>query len=175
MYEIEVKVLDIDRAAIDARLRELGAAARPEERFSAVFFDFPDGRFRGAGNLLRLRQEGDRCLLTHKRRVNEQGAKVREETELEVGDFEACRRLLNALGLTETSHVDKFRTSFRLDNASVVIDRYVGDLSYIPEFLEIEAASLEEVQSVASRLGFKPDQLLPWGLPQLVEHYRSRA
>jgi adenylate cyclase class 2 len=175
MYEIEAKVLDIDRPAVEANLSELGARSSPEQRFTAVFFDFPDGRLRAAGHLLRLRREGDRTLLTFKRRVGEEGAKVREELEVGVIDFEACRRVLNALGLAETAHVDKFRTSYRLDNAAVVIDRHVGELSFIPEFLEIEAASVEAVRSTAARLGFRPDQLRPWGLPQVIEHYHGRT
>ena len=175
MHEVEVKVLDIDRAAVESTLAGLGVKPAPEERFAAVFFDFPEGRLRAGGQLLRLRQEGGRAMLTFKGRVCEEGAKVREETEVEVGDFEGCRRLLSALGLVETAYVDKFRTSYRLDSASVVIDRHVGRLSFIPELLEIEAGSVEEVRSVAARLGFSPDQLRPWGLPQVVDYYRRRG
>jgi len=100
---------------------------------------------------------------------------VREETEVAVGDFQSCRQLLKSLGLAESATVDKFRTSFRLDSASIAIDRHVGGLSFIPELLEIEAASVEEVHSVAARLGFSPDQLRPWGLAQLVDHYHRRG
>ncbi|HTW91660.1 MAG TPA: class IV adenylate cyclase [bacterium] len=175
MREIEVKVLDIDRPAVELTLAELSARPSPEERLTAVFFDSPDGRLRVAGNLLRLRREGDRVLLTFKRRVGEEGAKVREEIEVGVSDFEACRLLLNALGLAETAHVDKFRTSYRLDTATIAIDRHVGEHLFIPEFLEIEAGSIEEVQAVAARLGFAPETLRPWGLPQVIEHYRARS
>ncbi|MBN2466205.1 class IV adenylate cyclase, partial [candidate division WOR-3 bacterium] len=155
-------------------LKVLGARPAEEQRFFAVFFDFPHGRLRASGHLLRLRGEGERTVLTLKRRVREEGAKVREETEFEVSDFEDCRRVLHTLGLVETTHVDKFRTSYRLGGALVVIDRHVGELAFIPELLEIEAGSVEEVRSTAARLGFKPDQLRPWGLPQLIEHYRDR-
>jgi predicted adenylyl cyclase CyaB len=175
MYEIEVKVLDIDRPAVDAKLRELGVEPGPEERLTAVFFDFPGGRLRSAGQLLRLRREGERNRLTFKRRVNEQGAKVREEIEVGVSDFETCRQLLGALGLAEAAHVEKFRTNYRLDNASIAIDRHVGELAFIPEFLEIEAGSVEEVHFVAARLGFSPDKLRPWGLPQVIEYYHGRT
>lgn len=175
MCEIEVKVLDIDRPAVEATLMSLGAKAAAEERFTAVFFDSPDGRLRSAGNLLRLRREGDRNLLTFKRRVGEEGAKVREEIEVVVSDMDACRQVLKALGLAETMFVDKFRTSYRLDSASIAIDRHVGELSFIPPFLEIEAGSVEDVQSLAARLGFAPEALRPWGLPQVIEYYRGRS
>ena len=175
MREVEVKVLDIDRAVVESALAGVGAKLEPEQRLTAVFFDFPDGRLRAGGQLLRLRLEGDRAMLTHKGRVREEGAKVREETEVEVDDFEGCRRLLSALGLVETAYVDKFRTSYQLGTAAIAIDRHVGELSFIPELLEIEAGSVEEIRSVAGRLGFSPDQLRPWGLPQVVAHYRGRG
>jgi predicted adenylyl cyclase CyaB len=174
MHEIEVKVLDIDRASVECRLTEIGAERRSDQSLIALFLDFPDRELAAAGSLLRLRKEGDRSILTFKRRVGEEGAKVREETEVTVGDFEACRRLLSALGLVETAHVDKLRIVYRLGTASVVIDRHLGELSFIPELLEIEAGSAEEIRSVAARLGFSPDQLRPWGLAELIDHYRRR-
>ncbi len=175
MYEIEAKILDIDRAAVESALAGMGAKLEPEQRLTAVFFDSPEGRLRAGGQLLRLRQEGDRAMLTHKGRVREDGAKVREETEVEVDDFEGCRRLLSALGLIETAYVEKFRTSYRLGGAAIAIDRHVGELSFIPELLEIEAGSVEEIRLVATRLGFDPHQLRPWGLPQVIDHYRRRS
>jgi len=175
LREVEAKVLDIDRTAVELKLAELGVIVGPEQSFSAVFFDFPDGRLGTAGLLLRLRREGDRSFVTSKRRVPEEEMKVREETEVEVAGFEECRSLLTSLGFVETTRVDKFRASCRLGNASVVIDRHAGELSFIPELLEIEAGSAEEVRSVAARLGFSPNQLRPWGLAQLVDHYRRRG
>ena len=175
MREVEAKVLDINRAEVESKLLDLGAIAGPAQRFVAVFWDFPDGRLRTGGQLLRLRQEGDVAVLTFKGPVRREGAKEREETEVVVGDFEGCRRLLRALGLMETDHVDKLRIGYRLGTASVVIDRHLGELSFIPELLEIEAGTVEEVMSVAARLGFSPDQLRPWGLAELVDHYRGRG
>lgn len=175
MKEIEVKILDIDRASVESRLTELGAEGRSDESLIALFFDFPDRRLAAAGSLLRLRKEGDRSILTFKGRVGEEGAKVREETEVAVGDFEACRKVLKVLGLEETMHVEKQRTTYRLGTATIAIDRHVGELSFIPEFMEVEAGSVEEVHAVAAQLGFTPDRLRPWGLPQVIEYYRRRS
>lgn len=171
MNEIEVKVLDIDRAAVESRLAGLGAELLSDELLSAVFFDFPDHRLAAAGKLLRLRREGDRNRLTYKRRIGEEGAKVREEREVAVGDFEACRLVLTGLGLRETKPVEKRRTSYRLGAATIAIDHHVGEHSFIPEFLEIEAESVEAVRAVAERLGFAPEALRPWGLPQVIQYY----
>jgi predicted adenylyl cyclase CyaB len=171
MNEVEVKVLEIDRAAVEAQLAGLGAELVSDELLSAVFFDFPDYRLAAAGRLLRLRREGDRSLLTSKRRIGEEGAKVREEREVAVGDFEACWLVLIGLGLKETKRVEKRRASYRLGAATIAIDHHVGEHSFIPEFLEIEAGSVEEVRAVAERLGFAPEVLRPWGLPQVIQYY----
>jgi adenylate cyclase class 2 len=175
MNEIEVKVLDINRAAVEARLGELGAELHSDELLSAVFFDFPDYRLGATGRLLRLRREGDRTFLTFKRRIGEEGAKVREENEEIVSDFEVCRRVLIGLGLGETARVEKRRTTYRLDGANIAIDHHLGEHSFIPEFLEIEAGSVEEVRAVAARLSFAPEALRPWGLPQVIEYYGARS
>jgi predicted adenylyl cyclase CyaB len=173
--EVEVKIIDIDRTAVESRLRELGAKRGADESLAAVFFDFPDRRLKGAGHLLRLRREGRRSVLTFKRRIGEEGAKVREETEIEVSDFEACTKVLSALGLEQVSRVEKQRTSYRLGDASIALDRHTGELCFIPEFLEIEADSVDGIRAIAAALGFGPDRLLPWGLPQVIEHYRARS
>ena len=175
MNEIEVKILDIDRAAVEARLGEIGAELHSDELLSAFFFDFPDHRLGAAGRLLRLRREGDRTLLTFKRRIGEEGAKVREENEVMVSDFEACRLVLIWLVLGETARVEKRRTTYRLGAANIAIDHHVGEHSFIPEFLEIEAGSVEQVRAVAARLGFAPESLRPWGLPQVIDYYRRRS
>jgi len=156
-----VKVLEIDRAAVESRLAGLGAELLADEHLSAVFFDFPDHRLATAGRLLRLRREGDRNRLTFKRRIKEEGAKVREEREVAVGDFEACRLVLIGLGLEETKAVEKRRTSYRLGAATIAIDHHINEHSFIPEFLEIEAGSVEKMQTVAERLGFAPKVLRP--------------
>jgi len=175
VHEVEVKILEIDRAAVERRLADLGAKLSFDGRLDASFFDFPTGRLGVAGSLLRLRQEGDRAVLTFKHPLEETGAKAREEVEIEVSDFDACRRVLEAMGLLETSRVEKRRTSYELGPATVAIDRYLGKLSHIPEFIEVEAENVETVRFTAAQLGFAPADLKPWGMAQLVEHYQDRT
>jgi len=175
VQEIEAKILDIDRVAVEARLAELGARLLFDGRMDAAFFDFPSRRLGNRGALLRLRREGDKTFLTFKRRVSDEEAKVREETEVGVEDFDQCLRVLEGLGLIELYKVEKYRTAYELGSAKVVIDRHVGKLAHIPEFVEIEAESVGDVRSVAGRLGFPAEELRPWGLPQLIRHYESRT
>lgn len=47
MNEIEVKILDIDKAAILARLREIGAELVKDEAQVNTIYDYPDLRLLG--------------------------------------------------------------------------------------------------------------------------------
>ena len=51
MREIEVKILAVDRKALERRLRRLGARRVFDGTLRASFFDFKDGRFRRTGKL----------------------------------------------------------------------------------------------------------------------------
>jgi adenylate cyclase class IV len=80
---------------------------------------------------------------------------------------------LESIGLTLSESMEKHRTSYKLDGARFDFDQYMGDYSYIPEFLEIEAQSIRQMRKYASRLGFKPKDCLTWSTVELVEHYKK--
>ncbi len=172
IQETEAKILDIDPTAIESRLRELGAKPVFAGQLEATFFDFPDQRLATQGSYLRLRREGDTVRLTCKLRQHEDGAKVRDELEVAVDDAAGCTALLQALGLVITNRVIKQRRSWQLGTARCEIDCYEGNLSFIPPLLEIEAPTIADVRNTAWLLGFAAEQLKPWGLAELIEHYR---
>ncbi len=171
MRETEVKILDINRADVEARLAALGAERVFDGTLRAQLFDFEDRHLSKSGNVLRLRSEGDRIVLTFKGPVGDSQAKVRQEIEMTVGDFDNCREILAKLGLAPVLETRKRRTTYRLQGAQIMIDKYSGAHAHIPEFLEIEAPDLESIYEVARKLGFSPDDCRPWGFRRLVQHY----
>ena len=171
MQETEVKILDINRADVEARLAALGAERTFDGTLRAQLFDFEDGHLAKSGNLLRLRSEGDRIVLTYKGPVDDRQAKVRQEIEVTVSDFDNCRDILAKLGLAPVLETRKRRTTYRLQAAQIVIDKYAGVYAHIPELLEIEAPDLESIYAVVQKLGFRPDDCKPWGLGRIVQHY----
>jgi len=171
MTEIEVKILGVDPQALVRRLEELGAERTSDADLEALFFDFPDGSLERARNLLRLRRSGTLCWLTFKGYIADPGAKVREEWEVSVSDYSLARRILEALGLRARLRILKHRIAYRLDRASLAIDRHKEEFARIPPLLEIEAPSVEDVQAVARLLGFSPEQCRPWGFSELIAHY----
>ena len=173
MKEIEVKILDIERVSLESRLTTLGAELRFDDEIDALFFDTPGGLIGGARNLLRLRREGTKVVLTFKEYVANGKAKVRQEYETVVADFDAMSAILKHLGLHPVLTVRKHRTTYELPGARFSFDRHTGELAYIPEFLEIEADSAKLLDENVARLEFKASDCRPWGLPELIAHYSS--
>ena len=76
MREVEVKIIGIDRVKVEGRLRSLGATKTYEGDQVTLFFDFPGNPIAKAKNLLRLRQTGSKTVLTFKKFVESESAKV---------------------------------------------------------------------------------------------------
>ncbi|MBA4374046.1 MAG: hypothetical protein C0402_14440 [Thermodesulfovibrio sp.] len=171
MREIEVKVLEVDKAAVAARLITLGAQKTFDDKIHALYFDTPDHAIRLQRTTLRLRKEGSRTMLTVKRDLDEQGAKARDEQEVEVSDFATMGSMLRALGLHIWLEMKKHRVSFELAGLHFEFDRYEDNYAYIPEFLEIEGPSLQVIHEYAGLLGFAPADCRPWDAVDIARHY----
>lgn len=174
MKETEVKILNIDRAEIEEKLSNLGAEKVFDGEIEALFFDFSDGSIAKSNSVLRLRKEGVKVLLTFKKVVESQRAKIAEEHSVEVSGFEEAKKILEFLCLSVTESMRKHRVSFQVDDALFDIDKYEGKYDFIPTFLEIEATNVDLVYKYAERLGFKAKDCLPWSVKELVDYYSSQ-
>jgi predicted adenylyl cyclase CyaB len=172
--EIEIKVLEINRADVEARLSALGAKMVFDGKIHALYYDLPDQRLKRSGLTLRLRMEGRRAVLTLKRDVSNAAAKEREELQTDIDDFTVMRQILETMGFSAWLVMKKHRTSYELPDAHVEIDRYQDDFSYIPEFLEIEGKDTHAVYRVAKALGFGSHDCKPWDAVELAAYYRDR-
>ncbi|RMG31431.1 MAG: class IV adenylate cyclase [Bacteroidetes bacterium] len=173
MQEIEVKILEIDRDEIEKKLLALGAEKYFEGEMRAVYYDAADGHIHQQGDALRLRKEGSKTVLTYKRAISRQGAKIMEECETEVASMENMQQILSLLGFKPLKETRKFRTSYLLEGCSVVIDEYTGALAHIPPFIEVEATELGRMQAVVKRLGYTPEACKSWSTYELVQHYQK--
>jgi len=175
MREVEVKIVEIDRAEVEARLGSLKASKLFEGREESVFFDFPTNSISGAKNLLRLRKEGKKTVLTFKKFVENRAAKVRDEYEVSVSAFEPMVRILESLGLVAFQRMVKDRTSYSLKSGvRVDLDKYTGEFSYIPDLMEIEATDDATIKSSIKLLGFKPEDAKSWTTFDLVNHFSGK-
>jgi len=96
---------------------------------------------------------------------------VAEEFETEVQNFEEMKQILEGIGLKVFVKTRKNRAVYQLGNVHFAIDNYEDELDKIPEFLEIEAPSLEEIDKYAQELGFSKEDYKTWGLGGLTRHY----
>ena len=173
--EVEVKILEIDRKSIEAKLLSLGARKTFEGVIYALMYDYPDERIRKNKDTMRLRKVGCRSFLTYKRYVKNDKAKIMQEHEVEVSDFEATRSILESLGLKVFDEIRKNRTTYELSGVHYELDTHLDKYAYIPEFIEIEAHDLETVYENAKLLGFSREQCMPWNLYDVVKHYTNKG
>ena len=171
MKELEVKILEVNRIQIEKTLGGLGAMKVFDGDIQTLFFDFEDGRIFKARDVLRLRKMQDKTELTYKVIRITETAKLAEEYSVDVSNLEIAQKILENLGLVVIESAQKHRVSYTLDHARFDIDRYSGVYGHIPEFLEIEAESVDSIHTYAGLLGFKPEDCLPWSTDELVRHY----
>ena len=174
MQEIEVKILEINRSTVEAALVKMGVEKVFDGEMETFFYDFKDHSIVKAKNVLRLRRENMKVVLTFKKVAGTQEAKIAQEYSVEVSDLGVMQKILEALGVVLMESMKKHRTSYELDGTYFDIDRYHGKYSYVPEFLEIEAESIGLIHEYAGALGFKRKDCLPWSTVQVIEHYSER-
>ena len=174
MKEIEVKILEINKEEVEKKLIELGAKKILDSNIHARIFDFDDDILENSNRLLRLRNEGDKFVLTFKEKISDKDAKINEETEVEVSDIEKMIKILNALDLKIKMEAKKHRTSYKIEGTRFEIDTPLEEFSHIPTYMEIEAKDVETIYKYAEIFGFTKEQCLPWGFSKLKDHYRLR-
>lgn len=134
--ELEAKFAVESLDAVRRALEGQGVPQKPCRFERNAVFDTPDRALRARGELLRLRQAGERCILTWKRPARVApvaGIKAMDEVETRVEDFEAMRRILHGLGYSEALWYEKCRETWRLGEALVCLD-----VLPFGEFVEIE-------------------------------------
>ena len=150
MREVEVKLHTPDLALVRRALADAGAElvkARVFER--NLRYDRADGGLTAAGIVLRLRQD-DAATLTYKAGETFQAGIVsRFEAEVEVSDLATMDVILRRLGFEVALVYEKYRETWRLGNAEIVLD----ELPY-GNFTEIEADA-ETIERVVATLGLR--------------------
>jgi len=161
MKEIELKILEIDEAKVLDRLKSIGAKQLSTERLTTITFNNPYNNV-----LVRLRKIGNKTILTTKKPIFHKDLKVREETEVEVDDFDKIFKILETLGFKQAMLQEKDRTSFKYKNSTIVIDKYPK----IPVYLEVEGAE-EEIKEIVKELGYSMEDTTKINVYRLFKEY----
>jgi predicted adenylyl cyclase CyaB len=169
MKEIEVKILEVNVPHVVAQLEKMGAKKTFDGMLDGGKFDFPDGRLKKEGKMLRLRKRGEQTELTFKKGLTQEIAKIAEELEVSVSSFEITEMILHEIGMQKNASVKKHRFSYQLGTIHFDFDTLEG----IPTLLEIEASDVESLEAMVKKLGFTMDQTKPWTGKQVHEYYKK--
>lgn len=168
MDEIEVKILEIDKRAVVEKLESFGADKLFDADLEQLYFDFADKRLSQDYKILRLRSEGDYSELTYKEDSGKSNdAKIMDEVEVEVEDFNSMKKILEFIGFKNWLSLKKHRTSFSIGDVHFEIDEFKD----IPPLLEIEASSEELVFEWVEKLGFDRSDAKAWSGKDVMDHY----
>ena len=185
--EIELKIAVPDLAAFQARLSRLGFALESPRTFEMnTLFDTPGRELRGRRQVLRIRQYGDVCTLTHKRMPDAGGAstadatryKTRIETETTVAEGGALAEVFRELGYGPVFVYEKFRTVWS-DPAGAALSEagtphLVLDETPIGTWAELEGP-VEWIDRTLRRLGVDAAEGLTDSYGKLFLDWKART
>lgn len=148
--EFEARFLTIDADTITARLHDSGATrTMPRTLMRRIVLKNQDITDRGGW--LRLRDQGDKTVLTYKQVNSTDSASGIDsilEAEVEVADFHAAQQLLEAMGFTTLRYQENYREEWRLNGVTYDLDTWPG----LPTYLEIEGPDEASVRAAAKNL-----------------------
>ena len=134
-----------------------------------TLYDFPGLNLRKKGELLRIREFGDKWKVTHKTKGNAGKHKSRQETETSVGDGKRLAAIFGSLGLEPAFRYEKFRSEWTDGKGDVVLDH-----TPIGEFGEIEGEP-DWIDHVAKLLGVSEDQYITGSYTELFQQFKRRT
>src|ERR1051326_2450513 len=146
--EIEVKFRIGDLRQLNQRLRQSKFRLVTKRTHEVnTLFDLPGQVLRKRGELLRLRQYGDKWILTHKAKGVQGRHKVRIENETEVADGRKMEVIIRALGFEPTFRYEKYRAEWSDGNGHVVVDETpignFGEIEGGPRWIDRTAKALQ--------------------------------
>lgn len=171
--EVEIKFRVKDAIAFEEKLKHLGFEKKTSRTFERnTLYDTAARDLLNSGRLLRLRQYGERWMMTFKAKPDGDDPsaphKSRIEIETEVKDGEATAAILDRLGYLPVFVYEKWRTEWKDDHGHVTLDE-----TAIGTYAELEGDP-EWIDDTAPHLGVaKPDYItLSYG--RLFETWRQQ-
>jgi adenylate cyclase class 2 len=168
--EIEVKFYVNDLQAIRNQLEQIGAQlTQPRMLEINLRYDTSDGELARSFRVLRLRQD-TAARLTFKGPARAQdGARIRQEIEMEVESFDQAKVLLEALGYQVNMVYEKYRTKYEFEGVHLDLD----EMPY-GNFIELEGEDVPALHALSDRLSLDWDASSPASYVMLFEALRTK-
>lgn len=165
MREKEVKVLNIDKKAIEKKLINMGATLAKDEEQINYRFDTEDGFLKKTYNgYLRIRITKNNLTgeikntITFKKNINRDSLRINEEIETDISDWENTAKIIELLGYKRKRPGYKHRKSYIYDNIMFEIDTW-DEYTYPKPYLEIEVSTEEELEKAIRLLNLNRDEI----------------
>ena len=171
--ETEVKIRVADRAALEQSLVRLGfRCMTPRTLERNTLYDTPERSLRGSRQILRIREFGDKWVLTHKSvpsGISDDGRhKKRIETETLVEDGVLLAKIFEALGFRPVFVYEKWRTEWADAAGHCVLDETPLGL-----YAELEGPS-EWIDATAQKLGIGESEWITLSYGRIFEQWRDQ-
>jgi adenylate cyclase class 2 len=181
--EIELKIPVADVNDLQSRLPQLGFHLDTPRTFEHnTLYDTPNRDLRVRRQILRIRQYGSLCTITHKRQPDQQDPvdttryKIRIETETAVAEGPALAEILQQLGYTAAFTYEKYRTEWSHTTGpnSEIIAHLVIDETPIGNYAELEGPTAWIDQTLAD-LNIDPATCLTDSYGKLFLDWKERT
>ncbi len=167
MYEIETKVLDIDKDKVIKRLISIGAEKTQETRLTVDWFRLKGVKEGQDPWFLRMRSNSQgKHEVTWKDKSEILGvARKHREINFLIEEPEKLLSLFEEIGLEKYAHQEKDRISFSFKDCKFDIDTY----PLTPPYLEIESDSEENIKEAIKLLGLEDNKTWEKGERTLIQ------
>ena len=160
--EIEAQFLDIDKDAIRAKLKAVGATLeKPEILMRRVVFDT------GGHSFARVRDEGDKIVMTYKNISDDYSILGTKEVNIEVSNYDDAIALLQGCGLEIKARQETKREIWKFGEVEICIDTW----PWLPTFIELEGPTENSVWSLAEKLGLDKSKAKFGSVDTTYQHY----
>lgn len=172
MLEVELKVkipaLDPVRAALVHRNAVFLGRVHEHD----IYYNAPHRDFGVTDEAVRVRYTDDHAVVTYKGpKIKKFGLKAREELNFAVESGPDFETMLDRLGFTKTTDVNKWRETYTSDGATITLDSVdeLGTFAEIEIIIEDEKTNpTEQIGRIAREIGAEGEPILASYLELLI-------
>ncbi|MHB8164880.1 MAG: class IV adenylate cyclase [Methanoregula sp.] len=164
MLEVELKVRVSSLEPVRKLLLEKGAICSGRIHEHDIYYNAPHRDFGITDEAVRVRYTNDHAVVTYKgAKIKKFGLKAREELNTAVESGEVFETMLDRLGFTKTTEVNKWRENYKFSGSAISLD----EVDELGTFVEIEIMAEDEntnaavlIEKIAKEIGVSGEPLL---------------
>jgi adenylate cyclase, class 2 len=164
MLEVELKVKIPSLDPVREKLVEKNAQFLGKVHEHDIYYNAPHRDFSVTDEAVRVRYTDDHAVVTYKGpKIKKFGLKAREELNFAVENGKTFETMLDRLGFTLTTDVNKWRENYKFRDASICLDTVeeLGTFAEIEVIVENEADNPTTIiEKIAQEIGVEGETLL---------------